>query len=334
MRAGRARRTLRVAAAAGLWLLAPAAAARAQSSSLPPARGPLEAREEFLPALPRLTLPARAADTLPVGRSLLRLDVDWGSDFAHRRGYLFDGEHSTLALSWRRGLARQLSLGLRLPLRYRGGGVLDGLIDAVHSLGLPDGGRGRVPRNQLTVLAFAPGGAPLQWQGRQGTGLGKLEIEAHWSPRAAASGAAGFALAGRVALPTGTGVFAGGGVETAVQLLAGVALGRRARLHAGLGGVLSDRSFEGLRYERLRAYLFAGLEWQLGQRWSLLLQADGASRLLEQVEDYPGFQSYVRLGAKRDVGRGWRLEAGVSENVTEQQATTDFGLWLGVSRRF
>jgi len=310
--------------------------AQASGAPGPPRRGPLEVREEFLPALPRLTLPARASDALPTGQTLLRFDIDWGSDFAGRPGYFIDGEHRTLGLSLRRGVARGLTAGFRLPLRYRGGGILDGLIDAVHSLGLPDGGRSLVPRGQLVVEARALDGRPVEWQGGSGTGLGKLELEAQWSPRAdRTSGEARFALAGRVALPTGTGSFAGGGVEGALQLLGGAALGRRVDLHAGLGGVLADQlSFEGLIYERVRAYAFVALEWRVGQRWSLLAQADGASRLLTGIDTYPGIQSYLRLGAKRDVGGSWTLEAGFSENITEQQATTDAGFWFGASRRF
>lgn len=303
---------------------------------LPPRRGPLEVREEFLPALPRLTLAARAADALPSGRTLVRLDLDWGSDFAGRAGYFIDGEHRTLALSARRGVGRGLTAGARLPLRYRGGGVLDALIDAVHGLGFPDGGRSLAPRGQLVLAARGPDGSLIEWQGEAGTGLGKLELEAQWSPRAdAATGAARFALAGRVALPTGTGAFAGGGVEGALQVLGAAPLGRRVDLHAGLGGVVADQaSFEGLTYERVRGYGFVALEWRVGRAWSLLAQADGASRLLTGIDTYPGLQSYLRLGVKRDVGRDWVLEGGFSENITEQQATTDAGFWLGASRRF
>ena len=45
-------------------------------------------------------------------------------------------------------------------------------------------------------------------------------------------------------------------------------------------------------------------------------------------------QSYLRMGAKVDLARRWRLEAGFTENLEDQQATTDFGIFAGIVRRF
>jgi len=324
-------------ALAALLVLAWPPCVRAGDPAENPRRGPLEMREEFLPVLPRLALPARAAAVLPARRTLLRLDFDWGNDFASRGVYLFDGEHRTLALSLRRGLGHGLEVGLRVPLHYRGGGLLDGIIEGFHSaLDLPNGGRSRLPRDQLLVFAKSLDGDPLHWQGRPGTGLGNVEVEGVWASDAGrAAGAWSWGVLGRLALPTASGGFPSGGVEAGLQLLGRRALGGRVDLHAGLGGTLAEQTeVEGLPYERARGYLFVGLEWRVGRTWSLLAQADGAGRLLRDVEGWPGIQSYLRLGAKHDLGTRWRLEAAFTENITEQQATTDFGIWLGVARRF
>jgi hypothetical protein len=40
------------------------------------------------------------------------------------------------------------------------------------------------------------------------------------------------------------------------------------------------------------------------------------------------------MGAKVDLSRRWRLEGGFTENLADQQATTDFGIFTGVIRRF
>ena len=42
----------------------------------------------------------------------------------------------------------------------------------------------------------------------------------------------------------------------------------------------------------------------------------------------------VRLGTKLDLSPRWRLEAGFTENLADQQATTDFGVFSGIVRRF
>ena len=45
-------------------------------------------------------------------------------------------------------------------------------------------------------------------------------------------------------------------------------------------------------------------------------------------------QLFERLGFKRDVGARTTLEGAFSENLKNQQATTDFGVYLALARRF
>src|SRR5262245_57291277 len=120
----------RLSAALALLLLRlPASAAE------PERRGPFEAREGYLLAQRRLALSPLSPDPLTRGDWQLRLDLDWGNDFARRlRGYMIDGEHRALALSVRRGVTGSLTLGARLPLLWRGGGSLDGVADWIHGL--------------------------------------------------------------------------------------------------------------------------------------------------------------------------------------------------------
>ena len=55
---------------------------------------------------------------------------------------------------------------------------------------------------------------------------------------------------------------------------------------------------------------------------------------VDQLADYPGIHSYLRLGAKVQLEERWELEAGFSENIKHQQATTDFGIRIGLTRQF
>lgn len=132
------------AAVAALVLSALPSAAGAQ----PVRRGPLEVREEFLFAQPRLTLTSLSPDPLPAGQTRIALGLDWGSDFGLKGAdpeldHFVDGEHRTLGLDVRRGLTPRVTVGLRVPVRWRGEGVLDGLIDGWHRVtGLPDNDRG------------------------------------------------------------------------------------------------------------------------------------------------------------------------------------------------
>src|SRR5262249_10166754 len=96
-------------------------------------RGPTEIRDEQILAQPRL--PALTPDALGAGRSEFRTALLWSNSFGwtqdvsgeapHDREFLIDGETATLDVTYRRGLSENVDVGARLPLRWRGGGILD-----------------------------------------------------------------------------------------------------------------------------------------------------------------------------------------------------------------
>jgi hypothetical protein len=339
------------AAPALLFALALPLPAAAQGGPAPAPRGPFESRDEWLLAQNRLSLPATTPDGVPVGETWLRLDLDWGNDFGWSqslagevpgdRRFLVDGEHSTLSLELRRGVREGLELGLRVPLRWRGPGALDGVIDWWHRLtapiGVPDNGRSRFDTGRFRVLGRDRQGQPLEWGGQPGFGLGNLEIEACFSlaQGGPAGGAWRAALVARAGLPTGTGPFRSSGAAAGLQAVAARGLGRSFDLYLGAGGtVSSEDDGSAIAYEPVRYQGFLALEWRPGRRWSLLAEATAASRLVANLDDYPSFQSYLRMGAKVDLSPGWRLHAGFTENIEDQQGTTDFGMFAGIVRRF
>jgi len=343
----------RVAAAAacawGAALALPAPVVVQAADAAP--RGPFEAREEFLLAQNRLSLPSTTPDALATGETRLRLDVDWGNDFGWSqpiagevpagRRFLVDGEHSTLGLEVRRGLRKNLSVGLRLPLRWRGAGALDGVIDWWHRLlaplGIPDNGRSRFATHRFRVLGRDQEMRPVVWRGRPGFGLGDVEADARWTLRAATAGANRWraALVARAGLPTGTGPFRSRGAALGVQAVAARGLGSAFDVYLGAGTtVSSEDDAKGIAYEPVRLQGFLAVEWRAGRRWSFLAETSAAGRLVTNLDRYPGLQSYLRLGTKLDLSPRWRLEAGFTENLADQQATTDFGIFSGIIRRF
>jgi hypothetical protein len=325
---------------AALLLLGPARPAPASDP-----HGPIEVREEWLLAQTRLTLPATSPDTLPAGHTRLRLEGDWGNDFGWRqdqlgespleRLFLIDGEHRTVALAVVRGIAPRVDVGVRLPLHWRGGGILDGMIDGFHArtaaFGVKDNGRPSFERNQLRVLGRRADMAPIEWTGASGTGLGNLELSA----RLGLTGSSQpwrTAVLGRLTLPTGTGTFRASGLDLGAQLLAAHRLGGAAHLYLGAGGsYYSDRERQGISYPPFRAYGFLAAEWRFAERWTVLLQTDAASRLVTDVADYPGIQWYLRLALRRSALGPLGVYAGFSENIKHQQATVDFAVFAGVT---
>jgi uncharacterized protein DUF3187 len=325
--------------------------APAQEVGVPPGRGPFEAREEWLLAQNRLSLPSTTPDAMARGETRLRVDVDWGNDFGWRqvrvgedpgeRDFLVDGEHSTLGLEVRRGVTGGLSLGARLPLRSRGAGALDGVIDWWHRvtapIGIPDNGRSQFDRGRFRVLGRDQQLRPVVWAADPGFGLGNLELDARWTLTPSARGGDGWraALVARAGLPTATGPFDAGGAALGLQAVAARGLGRSFDVYFGAGAtVSSEDDHAGVAYDPTRAHGFLALEWRVGRRLSLLADVSAASRLVTNLDGYPAFQSYVRMGAKVDLSPRWRLEAGFTENIEDQQATTDFGVFSGIVRRF
>lgn len=344
----------RVAAAAWSGIVAfalPLPAAAQSRDPLPAPRGPFESREESLLAQNRLSLPSTTPDALASGETRLRVDVDWGNDFGWSqpiagevptgRRFLVDGEHSTLGLEVRRGLHEGLSVGLRLPVRWRGPGALDGVIDWWHRvlapLGVPDNGRSRFATHRFRVLGRDQEMRPVVWRGRPGLGLGDLEADARWTVRGAAAEGNRWrvALVARAGLPTGTGTFRSHGAALGLQAVAARGLGSAFDVYLGTGTtVSSEDDAKGIEYDPVRLQGFLALEWRVGRRWSLLVETSASGRLVTNLDRYPGLQSYLRMGTKLDLSARWRVAAGFTENLADQQATTDFGVFSGIERRF
>jgi hypothetical protein len=225
-----------------------------------------------------------------------------------------------------------------VPLRWRGGGILDGLIDAWHRalgfVGKKDGGRPFFLHDAFRVEGRTLDGRTFSWSDDRGFGLGDLELFARWRLRDGRREGWSFALAGRAALPTGTFPFDGSGPGLGVQALGARPLGSAFDLFLGTGGTAEGRDeMRGIRYESLRGHAFLALEWRLGRRWSLVAETDAATRLVADIDRYPGQHWYLNLAAKIDASDRLRLELGFTENIADQQSTTDFALYFGLALR-
>jgi hypothetical protein len=333
--------------AAALWVAALCSPLAAEEPPTLARRGPLPGREEWLLAQPLLNLPAVSPDPFEKGNTELRLDLDWGSDFSwealpggRARGLFFmiDGEHRSAALTLRHGLLRHLTVGVRIPVYWRGPGVLDGVIDPFHRLfGFPDAGRTLFPRNQLRVEARRASGGAVPVQLAAGTGFGSLEAEALVPlVRRAADGGFAVGLVGRLLLPTGTGPFARDGIDWAGQLAASQSLGSACDVYAGLGFTWfgDGGQVAGFTHRPTRRHGFLAVEIHPFRRWSFLVQGELANRLITDVPRMPGAHGYLRLGLRIDIARGYTLDAGFTEGIHALESTTDFGIQAGLSRRF
>jgi hypothetical protein len=315
-----------------------------RAAEFPVRRGPAEIRDEQLLAQPRLTLPAVSPQTLPPGRWQLRVGGLWSNTFAWTqdvpgetpadRRFLIDGEAATVDLTVRRGLTHRLDVGVRVPVRWRGGGVLDGLIDGWHRLvGAPSGNRPDFLRDVFRVEGRSVTGSPFEWD-TTGSALGGIELDARWRVVDGGADDASTALISRLFLPTGTGPFAGHGWGAGVQAVVDVPVGRRVDLYAGPGVTVQDPGpVDGVEYARARGEGFLAVEWRPWRRASLVAQTNAATRLVDSIDRYPGTHWVVTLSASIDLGRRSRLEVGFTENLISQLTTADIAFHAAFSLR-
>jgi hypothetical protein len=327
-----------------LALAAATPSAHSDSASDSP-RGPVEIRDGHLLAQPRLTLPALSPHTTRRGAWALQLSGLWANSFSwtqdvageapQNRRFLIDGEALTLDATLRRGLGRSWDVGVRVPFQSRGGGTLDGFIDWWHRLThVPDGDRPAFRRNAFRVEGVTTDRVPFSWNDRTGSGLGDLEVEARWRLLDGGGDSTSVALVGRASLPTGTGPFDGNGAGGGGQLVLGVPLGRSFDFYAGTGLTAQGRGpVHGVLYAPARAHGFLALEWRPWRRLSLVAETDAASRLVENIDSYPGLHWIVNVTGRVDVGPRLRLDLGFTENIESQLTTTDFALYLGLGIR-
>lgn len=300
--------------------------------------GPPEIRDGQLLAQARLTLGAVAPFTVGKGKWAVESSALWSSTFAQVqsapgeapawRRYLLDGETLLLAATVRYGLAENLDLSMRLRVEGRGGGALDGPIADWHGkTGFPDGDRSAFVQNAFRVEGRLVDGAPFSWSDRSGFGLGSLEWGVRWRILGDNAGGAALAILPLLALPTGTGVFAGHGFAAAVEAVGNLPLGAHLNFYGGLGATVQDPGpVLGILFVPARLHAFAAVEWRPGSLWALVAEVNAASRLIANIDEYPGFHSLLNLSARIGLGNHARIDLGITENLEAQRATTDFAL--------
>ncbi|MDJ0522385.1 MAG: DUF3187 family protein [Planctomycetota bacterium] len=307
--------------------------------------GPVEVRDEWLLAQPKMTLPAVSPDALGQGRWHVKFHIDRGNDFGWNqigpaenptdRRFLIDGEHQTTELGIRYGLFPRLAVGIRIPIHWRGGGFMDGSIDWFHELtepiGFLDNGRPAFFNDRFRVEGRTSDGTPISWNDEQGTGLGNIELQAYWTFQAPCKRSDWrAALIARVGLPTGTDPYDTGGVDLGLQVVAAKQVAPRWDVYFGVGGTFfGDTTQDGIEYEQFRAQGFLAIEYAVDARHRLLVETNAASRLVTNLAQYPGVSWYINVALKVAFSRKFEFEVGFTENIEDQQGTIDFGAFGG-----
>lgn len=308
-------------------------------------RGPVEVRDAWILAQPRLTLPATTPDTLGCGRTSIRGAFQWSNSFGWRqsstgetpavRNFLVDGETRTFDVTVMHGVRENLDLGLRIPVEWRGAGILDEWIDTFHeATDFLDNKRKDFHTDKYRVNGIHDDLTPFDDDDEKGAGFGNIEAIAKW--RLCDGGRDGWtaSLIGRATAPTGTGVYEVGGVDVGLQAIVAKRIAPKWDLYGGLGGTwFSEVDYQDVRYQPVRGNVFVAAEWRAGRTWSLILETDYATQLIEDISLYDPESWYLNIGAKIDLGRSAVFEIGFTENLISQQTTADFGVFFGLDFR-
>jgi len=234
-----------------------------------------------------------------------------------------DGETLRLALDLRLGLAENWDVQLEVPWLEHSGGELDEFIDDWHDFwGMSDGGRSKVPRDQLDYFYTTGDGQARLVDDASGIGDVSLSLSHAFynSGDAAASAVLGYKFgSGDADDFTGSGA---DDVFIALRMsghhLSDLPLswhGQVGYLHAGDGDLV-----EGFQEQDL---WFAGIsmDWRFAQNWSAIVQVDAHAGPLDSDLTATGDDAFLlTVGGRWRFARHWSVDVSVVEDIHVESA--------------
>ncbi len=290
------------------------------------AHGPLAIRDGRSYNLIFLQFNPEAPDATPARKTAYDLHLDLHSirlaTAANVRPIVTEiHEVQRLNFTTRWGLQGGRELALGVPIVYRNGGIMPGIIDAWHRIwgmtgnaDAPDN-RSRYP-NYVSIfrLTDAAGNTIVN----QGNAFGIGDVSLFLKQRLSREGSR-TALAARLGLklPTGNAmqILGSGAPDLGATLDARFALGREVYAYAGLGEVWMLPATKLPTARRLMTQYSAGIEYAPNARDSFYLQLDGSSLPVRTGNAFlDGDQTALSFGYKRVLDRHLLLSASFSEN--------------------
>ena len=295
----------------------------------PAAGEPLAVRDQN-PLIRGAYLPLPAPAAAAEGGWAYAASLEWSNtlnlETTAREQLLIDEETAELDLSAARSVG-PWRLRAMLPVITRGGGVLDGFIDAWHGwFGLPRGDRPLRARNLYAIEYSRAGGPALN--APAGSALGDLALE---GGRRLAGGERGELVAWLgLEAPTGSRTrLTGDGVLDLAGWLDGRArLGPRWELTARAGLTLAGRGTS-LPGERPVRFGSLALDLRLTPALAAIVQLDGHSAVVRGSElHFLGRAIALTVGGRYRLESGSVFEAGVVEDL-EVDHLPDVALHFG-----
>ena len=290
-------------------------------------RGPIAVRDARPYNLLFLQFTPETADVLPPRANTYNLHLEISNnllapDANGQARVREDNEYQRLLFTWKRGLGREMELAVSVPLQWRDGGILDGILSGYHSLfgfqgNGPDDPTGRdfFRKYQSTLLLTNAQGQTVINQGNA-FGLGETNVTIK---RGLIRQTGRSALAARlgVKLPTGnaTLLLGSGNVDAGLSVDGRYSLGRDIVVYANVGGALLGHASRVPGAQANTLQTLVALEYRANNRDSFVLQTDGNTRVVRTgVRFADGWQSTATFGYHRVLDRHHLLTLSFSEN--------------------
>jgi hypothetical protein len=300
-------------------------------------RGPIPIRDMRPYNLLFLQFMPETADTLPYNATAFRLQLDVANNLLvpapnGESKVVEDNEYQRLSLTWRRGLGRNTELSAFVPILWRDGGFLDGILSAYHHLfGLTGNseddpaGRDSYAKYHSILLLVDANGKTLVDQGNA-FGLGEISLTLKHgliptTPRSA------LALRFGLKLPTGnpTLLLGSGNVDAGLSLDTRYSVGRDINLYLNLGGVLMGHANRVPNAQGAMVQSLVGMEYHPNHRDSFVLQMDDNSLAVRTGNGFADrIQATATFGYRRVLDRQTLFWVSFSENGDIHDYTLPF----------
>ena len=297
-------------------------------------RGLVDFVDVFPLSLFHMQLPIDTTEVIDRGDVKLSLDFSWGNSLAVQDTdavFVVDAETYLLRLGAWYAVHDSVYLGVDLPYVFRGGGVLDPVVEGFHDVfGISNDERERRSTNSYDITIIDEQGRERELE--QGSGLAPLVLKGHWNAYAGGEWAPAIVFEGYVGVPTASKGFGSNGVDVGLAASFHKRFFENWYVHVGTGWVhYTDKRSSGLRYQSFGVQGSIGLEWAVTPNLSLAFEAMTLPAQLEFPRPLSERRNYLGGGLKWEFAPDWELELSVIENLGPQRNSSDITLGAGIS---
>ncbi len=287
---------------------------------------------QFPLALNHLSFRPMSPSGIEKGEHKLKANYIVTNTFIQKEGeYTIDGEYRVTNFELAYGATDSLEVSFRLPFIWRGGGYLDSFVDDFHqTLGLPRGGRENYEEDRFGMFGLNKddsGFAILE----TGVEAGDLTLSSKYAITDGDEARPAWSLLTELRLPTAAKESYG---QESIDLMVGL-VGSKAisqfYIYWGAAYIFfGDTEIKNITYETNHFEGFVGAEYPLNDKLSLNAALYAASPLIESIEGFPRYATYLDTGLKYKLSENSIFEFLLRENPTPSGSTADFSLLFGI----